>query len=331
MNNAFIENGCVYDLCSVDLSRQPTQRLERFIIISGIAYGSSCFKLSETNSEVKFESDIKQINFNLDDRRTSLDEDNIFSISFGNDNYCLKKYFIVPPKINPMTISVNCINFDRLSFLIKTVSHNLSIIDKYKNIEFNLLSWGDSAEEMSFFSSIPKNKINIYVDKNRKNFSMAKMRNHLNAISTGQIIIALDADNFLTSKYINDVIETHYNTPGCIGRCGDFRDCFGRISADRSDVVSVNGYDENFTYGYGDCDLVQRLLLNGSKMTSKITACGLAYIGHSDECRIKHDTKGNMSQVLTSNFDLYLKNKIEKVTYVNVDPINCDYLRSLKL
>jgi len=158
----------------------------------------------------------------------------------------------------------------RLHHLKQTLPINLERNSSYPNTEFVLLDYnsedglGDWIKE-NFQSEIASGKLVYALNPEPVHFHMAHAKNMVHRLATGDILVNLDADNYLGRDfafYINAVfsefdsvfLHPPRNKERVIGGCG------GRIAVSRQDFLQAGGYDERFSgWSHDDKNLVQRL------------------------------------------------------------------------
>lgn len=124
-------------------------------------------------------------------------------------------------------------------------------------------------------------------------FAHSHAKNIAHKIASGEILCNVDADNYLTTSYVEDLVgvmaaknilycstsEDHRGTTGCCGR----------IAARREHFHGVNGYDEDILGWAGeDADFrvrcIQQHHLDCVISDPKLNLC----IHHDDEDRVRH-------------------------------------------
>jgi predicted glycosyltransferase involved in capsule biosynthesis len=97
------------------------------------------------------------------------------------------------------------------------------------------------------------------------NFSHSKNVSH--KLASGDILVNLDADNYLSMQYIDRILEIFEHNSQCHGMPTviypkpnkDNMSGLGRIAISRELFYEINGYNERFEgYGYEDIDLINR-------------------------------------------------------------------------
>jgi hypothetical protein len=162
-----------------------------------------------------------------------------------------------------ISFCITCMN--RTAQLIETLPANL-FCTKNLNVEFALLNYNsqDNLHEWvikNWMPQIENGRIRYGHQKSASYFHMSKAKNLAHKLATGQILINLDADNFLGTN-IRQVIEKLKANPTAIyhGWTGKFGDgTHGRIGMYREIFEILGGYDETLLpYSYEDSDMLFR-------------------------------------------------------------------------
>jgi hypothetical protein len=147
----------------------------------------------------------------------------------------------------------------------QTFNHNISIINKYDNVNWTIvdIQSNDGLENFfeQFLKSYDHNNINYYKIINNIDYSIPISKNFSLRLSTGHFLFNLDADNYLDGC-VDKILSLDDNT-GI--QCSVFKKgIYGRIGAHSDKLKIVGGYDESFLpAGSHDIDLINRLTLIG--------------------------------------------------------------------
>jgi glycosyltransferase involved in cell wall biosynthesis len=108
----------------------------------------------------------------------------------------------------------------------------------------------------------------------------SKCKNEAHKLGTGEYLVNLDADNWVSKEWLEKILpELSPTTVHWSGNSG----CWGRIVIHRDLFRKLNGYDEGMTgYGWQDSDLVNRARLLGATV---IETGNVDFILHGDELR----------------------------------------------
>ena len=104
--------------------------------------------------------------------------------------------------------------------------------------------------------------------------SSAKNRAHFQA--TGDILVNVDADNYLSVEYIQGLLDLFDKDMNIIvhGEC----EVGGRIAISRFNFIRLGGYDERFKdWGYEDIDFIYRATNLGLR---RFIVSNISYIDH---------------------------------------------------
>lgn len=148
----------------------------------------------------------------------------------------------------------------RLHHLKQTFQVNLKIAAQYPNCEFILLNYG-SQDQMhewckeNMMKYIDKGIVKYFITKEPTYFSHSHAKNIAYKQATGDILVNLDADNYIVAgyiKFISDVLaknECIIAAPpvDLFGNTG----CFGKIALKKEYFYNVGGYEEAIDYGWG--------------------------------------------------------------------------------
>lgn len=165
-----------------------------------------------------------------------------------------------------MKVSFCVTNRNRLEHAKKTIPRNLEMLRSFENTEMVLLNYGSEEdldgwvrEELKDW--ILSGKLIYGSTKHPKTFRMAHAKNCSHLMATGNIVVNLDSDNWLSYSFIKLVLDTfklHVNPivkgsgPGLGGRIGVRKDVF----------QFVGGYDERLdSWGYDDKDFFDRVII----------------------------------------------------------------------
>ena len=174
---------------------------------------------------------------------------------------------------------------DRLYNLRKTLPTNIKDNAAYKNLEFIVLDYNSKDNlwkwmKKYMFSHIESGKVVYYKTEEPKYFSMAHSRNIAFKVATGDIVNNLDADNYTSWAYKNQLDKpadecwaaylnrmANDSSEKVIFAKGK-RSMHGRIGFYRREFIDLlGGYDEDLLgYGHDDHDLVKRAWALGFTM-----------------------------------------------------------------
>lgn len=164
----------------------------------------------------------------------------------------------------------------RLPHLKKTYRKNIEDNLDYADIEFVLVNYNskdglDEWVKKNLVNYVDKGILNYYHTTDPSHFHMSKAKNLAHRLGTGDILVNLDADNYLgkhNAIFTNYLFNQQTSIVAQFFR-SDFRffDTAGRIALKKDDFYEVLGYKEELLeYGYEDFDFLRRLQQTGLKM-----------------------------------------------------------------
>ena len=125
-----------------------------------------------------------------------------------------------------------------------------------------------------------------YSDK----WEVGKAKNLAHNAAEGDILVNVDADNYLSIQYVNGVLEIFKDDCDVIVYSEE-DNVGGRIAISRNNFSRLGGYDERFKdWGYDDIDFIYRARNLGLR---RFKMNGLSAISHGDELRFKGDRYKN--------------------------------------
>lgn len=177
------------------------------------------------------------------------------------------------PVTKQYKISIGTTCMDRLADLSTTLLFNIENED-YPNVEFVVLDYNSQKDNVqkwvrdNMMEYIEKGILNFYRTIEPQFYSMSHSRNLLYRLASGDIVMSVDADNFLRrldlprpemsfASYINLLANQTEGTKGVFIKGHPLR---GRQGYFKKDLLEeLNGYDEEMeNYGYEDIDLLKR-------------------------------------------------------------------------
>jgi glycosyltransferase involved in cell wall biosynthesis len=172
-----------------------------------------------------------------------------------------------------IALCITCMN--RLQDLSLTFPYNINN-ETYPDVEFIVLDY-NSKEPLNDWAKpyVESGKLTYYRTTDPQFYSMAHSRNVAFTLANADIVINLDADNYLQMReekpkytfceYVNLLANQ------CDGKKGIFakgkRLIHGRLGCFKKEFMDIGGYDEDFMgYGYDDTDLLRRLWAKGCEL-----------------------------------------------------------------
>jgi hypothetical protein len=167
--------------------------------------------------------------------------------------------------------------FGRREHLELTVPHNFKVGADYES-EFIYIDYAE------------------YADK----WEVGRAKNIAHFKALGDILINVDADNYLSREYVNGVLDLFSKDMNIIVY-GEEDNIGGRIAISRFNFHRLGGYDERFKdWGYDDIDFIYRAINLGLRRfkVSNITA-----ISHDDKLRFKDGERYKNKPLMEYNRD----------------------------
>ncbi len=186
----------------------------------------------------------------------------------------------------------------RLDHLAVTLPHNLAIPND-ADVEFVILNYNsqdglDDYMRTQMQSHIDRGLINYYHTTEPESFNISHAKNVAHKVAQGEILVNLDADNFLVDGYLEWMRELFSQRKDIIllspaTDCEDKPGSCGKIAVLREHFHSVNGYDESHEgWGCEDTNFQLRARLHndiGFQFCSQ-TYCRV--LDHDDSRRVEN-------------------------------------------
>lgn len=188
---------------------------------------------------------------------------------------------------------------NRMRQFSQVFDRNIDLLNQHPNAEWVILNF-NSRDNLDQFMMDQLKRAEcrqiVYVRETSGDmFHMSRVKNITHKIATGQILVNLDADN-----YINDAIDLVKESfrPGGVDALHNwsgtqFDGTFGRLFIRREVFLKYGGYDESFfPMGYQDTDFIIRMLADSAKVgLRKCKQLGYAIENTKEQsiehCRIK--------------------------------------------
>ena len=121
----------------------------------------------------------------------------------------------------------------------------------------------------------------VYVDFSEYSdvWEVSRAKNIAHDMASGEILVNVDADNFLSRDYIDGVLNL-FNKDMDIIIHGEGEGVGGRIAISKFNYLRLGGYDERFrSWGFDDVDFIYRAMNLGLR---RYTADNIRYIPHEN-------------------------------------------------
>ena len=211
---------------------------------------------------------------------------------------------------------------NRLHHLVETLRENIPLLATMGDAELVLLNYGstDGMHEWCMANlsrHMDSGLVRYFVTREPIYFVHPHAKNIAHRMALGDILVNLDADNYILEGYVKFLKEC-FSKGDCIlasptfDACGN-PGCFGKIAVKKNFFCGVGGYDESIDYGWGweDNHLINRMMW---KYGLPVVVCDPSLcrtIFHSDEERVRHckvkDMKSNMEETKSRLHELSLK------------------------
>ena len=233
---------------------------------------------------------------------------------------------------------------NRLKHFKQTLPINIShALSDSQNIEFVLLDY-NSTDRLEtwikeiFFQHYDNQVLKYFRTIKPQSYHRSHSRNMVFRLASGDILVNLDADNFIGKGFANFILKNM--TPFSFLAVDEtlngkrFKDALGRICVWREDFEKIRGYDEKMAgYGFEDLDLKSRLKQIGLRLKPIKNSRFLKSIQHDNGLRIENEgisknlycvTVKHSEPFETIIYVFYKDNSYEKATIVdNIFRANC--------
>jgi len=171
----------------------------------------------------------------------------------------------------------------------KTLLHNLSILENVDGTDFVLLDFDspDGLEEYileNFQKYLKSGKLKYHKIHNQPYYYQSAVKNLSHNLSTGENMVNVDADNYLSKEYVSKVIDVFKENKNVFiftitTDPNDFN-LYGRIGISRNIFELIKGYDEFFEHWGGeDTDLIRRVKNLSKEMKINIVKLSSKNVG----------------------------------------------------
>ena len=198
----------------------------------------------------------------------------------------------------PLKISLATTCMGRLEHIQQTLIRNIVGNLDYPGVEFVLLDY-NSKDGLEMWVRkfcrmwIDTGKLVYYRTTEPTHFHMAHAKNMAGLLSSGEVIVNVDADNFVGdgfAKQVSDIYTANMNAFCRCSRRHSDQGSGGRIAMSKKAFIDMGGYNEGFIgWGLEDADLRQRSRkFNLNYATFDPDFCRA--VQHNDEVRAAHHT-----------------------------------------
>ncbi|MFN3850161.1 MAG: glycosyltransferase family 2 protein [Spirosomataceae bacterium] len=209
-----------------------------------------------------------------------------------------------------MKISFCTTVMNRVHHLQETLPNNLESCNNDEEVEFVILDYNSKDGLADWMKeNIVKfgTKVKNYHTKEPQFYNRSHSRNMAFRLAKGEILVNLDADNFVGEGFVNYLKKTFAENNSCFV-CPSHdasTDTFGKVAFAKNDFYNLKGYDEAIEcYGFEDFDIKSRLLNLGRKDINFSELNFLKAISHTTEERIKNERiYGQIDKILVHKID----------------------------
>jgi glycosyltransferase involved in cell wall biosynthesis len=206
-----------------------------------------------------------------------------------------------------MMISFCTTCMGRLHHLKETLPKNLETAESHADHEFVLLNYGskDGMHEWcreNLRPHIISGRLKYFRTNAPDSFLHSHAKNIAHRRASGEIIVNLDADNYLVDGYVEFVMENLKEGRIITSPENDIDGvpgCFGKIALFKEQFYSVNGYEEDIEMGWAweDNHLINRIIWQNDINPIKAPRELCRTISHGDDERLSN-CNGNGRDIL---------------------------------
>jgi predicted glycosyltransferase involved in capsule biosynthesis len=196
-------------------------------------------------------------------------------------------------------ISFCVTSMNRLEHIKKTILVNITdALKDHHDIEFILLDYNssDTIEQWVKEKLLQhiENKTLVYFKTTQpESYHRSHSRNMAFRLASGDILVNLDADNFIGKGFVKYIREkmNESNFLAVDENGNQLKDTLGRICVWKKDFERARGYDERMSgYGFEDLDFKTRLIKLGLKLLPIKNSSYLKSVPHDNFTRIKNES-----------------------------------------
>jgi glycosyltransferase involved in cell wall biosynthesis len=222
---------------------------------------------------------------------------------------------ITPPlssTCNRISLCIVCMN--RTDDLKATLGSNLENTRSYPNLEFVVLDYHstecfDDWLQQTFPDELRGGRLRYYRTEQPTHYLPCHSKNAAAKLATGDIVVNLDADNYLPNGYLQIVNaclvqQRTVTVSDAFLRTPDRIMLRGRVGTWKCDFLALGGYDEDLDDGWGSDDLnfTLRCLLAGYSLAP--------FPHHFVENRIDTPNDKRVACMANHNFEVLKKRNV---------------------
>ncbi len=211
-----------------------------------------------------------------------------------------------------MRISFFTTVMNRLEHLQQTLPANLSVLNPDLQSEIIILDYNSNDglyEWMMQNEAKMPGRVKYLKTTEPAFYHRAHARNLAALQAEGDILVNLDADNFIGEGFESFILDTFKSNPNTLiaPSANALSDVFGKMAFPKASFCAVNGYDEDIqSYGFEDNDLRYRLEASGLSTVTYNKPAFKKAITHSTEERIINEKRyKTLKSVMVQKIDEY--------------------------
>lgn len=177
----------------------------------------------------------------------------------------------------------------------ETLQHNIGLVEELRGVELVILDYNsrdglESWAQSELAGTIKDGLVNYYRTDVPSFFHMAHSKNIAHRVAMGDIVCNLDADNYLSTEFVEFVLNTFQHSNERLFLAPQAYDgAYGRLVIPKYWFERLGGYDEDFEWGWGyeDDDLRHRARTLGLEEKT-VPPDMVSSLEHSEEERVKN-------------------------------------------
>jgi len=205
----------------------------------------------------------------------------------------------------------------------KTLPVNLAVACKHQ-AQIVLLDYNSNDNLAQYV----KNEFSQYIESRHllfarttepTRFKMSHAKNITHLLASGDILLNVDADNYIDSNYMQWLKKAFALGKNVFVHAGEAKNISGRIAVRKKHFLAVNGYAEDFDrsngWGFDDTCFIRRLELLGLVRVTMPFVFRDSFISHSDEWRVKNHPNKDFKASRNINKEIFESRG--DLTYIN--------------